>query len=104
MPKVNPSILRWARETAGLTVEDAADKLGIGDARGVAGSDRLVMLENGEVEPTRPQLIKMSTQYRRPLLTFYLAEPPAKAARGEDFRTVPDGVGAPLSDGSSFGL
>ncbi|WP_350225084.1 XRE family transcriptional regulator [Agrobacterium sp. fls2-241-TYG-188a] len=90
VPKVNPSILRWARETAGLSVEDAAEKLGIGDARGIAGSDRLVMLENGETEPSRPQLIKMSTQYRRPLLTFYLAEPPATAARGEDFRTLPD--------------
>ncbi|ANL49920.1 hypothetical protein AMC87_PC00223 (plasmid) [Rhizobium phaseoli] len=30
-------------------------------------------------------MIKMSTQYRRPLLTFYLAEPPAIAARGKDF-------------------
>ncbi|TCL65738.1 XRE family transcriptional regulator [Rhizobium sp. BK251] len=90
MPKVNPLILRWARETAGLSVEDAADKLGIGDVRGIAGSDRLAMLEDGQLEPTRSQLIRMSTQYRRPLLTFYLAEPPARAARGEDFRTLPD--------------
>jgi len=90
VPKVNPLILRWARETAGLSVEDAAYKLGIGEARGVAGSDRLAMLEEGQIEPTRPQLIKMSAQYRRPLLTFYLAEPPATAARGEDFRTLPD--------------
>jgi Zn-dependent peptidase ImmA (M78 family)/transcriptional regulator with XRE-family HTH domain len=90
VPKVNPLILRWARETAGLSVEDAADKLGIGEARGVAGSDRLAMLEDGQIEPTRPLLIKMSTQYRRPLLTFYLTEPPATAARGEDFRTLPD--------------
>lgn len=83
-------ILRWAREPAGLSVEDAADKIGIGDARGIAGSDRLAMLEDGQIEPTRSQLIKMSTQYRRPLLTFYLAEPPATAPRGEEFRTLPD--------------
>ncbi|NKJ82706.1 ImmA/IrrE family metallo-endopeptidase [Rhizobium leguminosarum] len=89
MPKVNPSILRWARETAGLTLEDAAEKVGLGEARGVTGSDRLAMLETGDSEPTRPMLLKMAAQYRRPLLTFYLAEPPAVAARGEDFRTLP---------------
>ncbi|MCW0001790.1 XRE family transcriptional regulator [Pararhizobium sp. YC-54] len=89
MPKVNPSILRWARETAGFNLEDAAEKIGLGEARGVAGSDRLAMLEAGDGEPTRPMLVKMAAQYRRPLLTFYLAEPPAVAARGEDFRTLP---------------
>lgn len=89
MPKVNPSILRWARETAGLNLEDAAERVGLGDARGVAGSDRLAMLEAGDGEPTRPMLVKMAAQYRRPLLTFYLAEPPSVAARGEDFRTLP---------------
>jgi Zn-dependent peptidase ImmA (M78 family) len=31
----------------------------------------------------------MSKQYRRSLLTFYLAEPPKKGDRGEDFRTLP---------------
>jgi Zn-dependent peptidase ImmA (M78 family)/transcriptional regulator with XRE-family HTH domain len=89
VPKVNPSILRWARETAGLNLEDAAEKVGLGEARGVAGSDRLAMLEAGDSEPTRPMLLKMAAQYRRPLLTFYLAEPPSVAARGEDFRTLP---------------
>lgn len=89
MPKVNPSILRWARETAGLNLEDAAEKVGLVEARGVAGSDRLAMLEAGDSEPTRPMLLKMAAQYRRPLLTFYLAEPPSVAARGEDFRTLP---------------
>lgn len=89
MPKVNPSILRWARETAGLSLEDAAEKVGLSEARGVAGSDRLALLEAGNSEPTRPMLLKMAAQYRRPLLTFYLAEPPAVAARGEDFRTLP---------------
>ncbi|MBA9035825.1 hypothetical protein HNR29_006410 [Rhizobium leguminosarum] len=29
MPKVNPSILRWARETAGLDVEEAAERIGL---------------------------------------------------------------------------
>lgn len=38
--------------------------------------------------PSRPVLLKMAKQYRRSLLTFYLASPPKKGDRGEDFRTV----------------
>ena len=33
MPQVNPDILRWARETAGLTLEEAARKLAIRDTQ-----------------------------------------------------------------------
>lgn len=91
MPKVNPVILRWARETAGLNVEEAAEKIGLNAARGVTGSERLTMLEAGKVEPSRPLLLKMAGLYRRPILTFYLANPPVAAARGEDFRTLPAG-------------
>ena len=32
MPHVNPAILSWARETAGLSAEGAVKKLGIKDA------------------------------------------------------------------------
>lgn len=34
----------------------------------------------------------MSKQYRKPLLAFYLARPPVKAGRGEDFRTFPNEI------------
>ena len=43
----------------------------------------------GEDEPTRPVLLKMAKTYRRPLLVFYLAEPPKTGDRGQDFRTLP---------------
>lgn len=89
MPRVNPEILRWARETACLSLEEAAVKLGIEAARGVPGPERLAKLEAGESEPTRPLLVKMAQQYRRPLLTFYLPAQPRKGARGQDFRTLP---------------
>ena len=58
MPAVNPEILVWARETAGLTLQDAAVKVGIRDARGVAAVDRLAALERGDGEPTRPILVR----------------------------------------------
>ena len=94
MPGVNPEILVWARETAGLTREEAVKKLGIRDARGVAAIDRLAALEVGEEVPTRPTIEKMARQYRRPLLTFYLSTPPRKGERGRDFRTLPEGHSA----------
>ncbi len=94
MPKVNPEILRWARETAGLSPEEATQKLKIGDARGETAVDRLLALEAGDIEPTRPMIVKMAKQYRRPLLTFYMSAPPRKGDRGHDFRTLPDSYSA----------
>lgn len=91
MPKVNPEILLWARETAGLSLEEAASKIRLGAARGQSAPERLAAMEAGEEEPTRAMLSKMSTVYRRPLLIFYLSGPPPVAERGQDFRTLPEG-------------
>lgn len=77
----NPDVFRWAREHAGLEPEAASRALGI-----VAAS--LAAIERGDKEPTRTTLSKMAKVYHRPLLTFYLAEPPRTGDRGDDFRTV----------------
>lgn len=92
MPKVNPEILIWARETAGLELEEAARKLRIRDAWGVKAADRLAALESGETEPTRPTLVKMAKQYRRPLVAFYLSAPPRPDERRANFRALPGGL------------
>ncbi len=89
MPRVNHKILTWARETAGLSLAAAAQKLDLREARGVGPADRLAALEAGKVAPSRPLILKMAKHYRRPLLTFYLSEPPRKGDRGQDFRTLP---------------
>ena len=91
MPEVNPSILKWARETAGLTTEDAVKKLSINDTKARQATDRLIDLESGATAPTRPMLVKMAKQYRRPLLTFYLSDVPRRGDRGQDFRSLPEG-------------
>ena len=88
MPKVNPEILVWARETAGLSPEDAARRIGMGAARGVEPGDRIRAMERGEADPTRAQVARMARVYRRPLVAFYLAAPPAQGERGSDFRTA----------------
>lgn len=84
MPAVNPEILTWARETSGLSLDDAARKLQI-----AAGGERLAEYEAGSREPTRPMLVRMAKTYRRPLVAFYFSAPPAKGDRGEDFRNLP---------------
>jgi len=94
MPRVNPEILLWARETAGLSLDEGARALGLKDARGRTGAGRLAALERGDEEPGRPLLLKMAQKYRRPLLTFYLDKVPRKGDRGQDFRTAP-GAGPP---------
>ena len=91
MPQVNCEILSWARETAGLTPEEAVRKLDIREARGVSAVERLAALEAGDDTPTRPMLVKMAKHYRRPLLVFYMSAPPRKGDRGQDFRTLPMG-------------
>lgn len=89
MPSVNPEILRWARESAGMSLHAAASKLSLGDTKKALGKDRLQSLETGEHEPEVAMLIKMAKAYRRPLLSFYLPEPPAPDTSAHDFRTLP---------------
>lgn len=93
MPAINPLILKWARETAGFSLEDAAHLLAFRDTRRRTAAERLLALETGEEEPTRRILELMSQKYHRSLLVFYLSEPPAKGDRGQDFRLSP---GQPL--------
>ena len=91
MPGINPDIMVWARQTAGLTRQEAARKLGFRDSSRSSAADKLAAIECGEKAPSRPQLVKMADHYHRPLLTFYLSKPPAQGARGVDFRALPEG-------------
>ena len=51
MPEVNPEILTWARETAGLTREDAVARLGFSDARRRTALERLDDLNPDGMNP-----------------------------------------------------
>ncbi len=86
---VNPDVLIWARETAGFTLEDAARKLFSTGVRATA-EQKLEALESGEIEPSRTQLNSFSKLYKRPLLAFYMEQPPRAGRRGQDFRQSPD--------------
>ncbi len=87
---VNPDILVWARETAGLSVEEAAKMLALTNSSRSTAAEKLESMESGEKSPTRNQLNGMANVYKRPLLAFYMAEPPRTRPRGTDFRQAPD--------------
>jgi transcriptional regulator with XRE-family HTH domain len=97
---INPDILVWARESAGLSLEEAAERLGITSSERSSAVEKLEEIETGAKFPTRNQLMRISQVYRRPLITFYMKHPPRKGERGEDFRTLP----APVSsrDGANL--
>lgn len=76
---VEPTVLRWARETVGLTPLAAARKLKLPD-------ERVEQWERGEVQPTVAQLRKAAGVYKRPLGVFFLPEPPHDFDTMRDFR------------------
>jgi len=78
-----PSVLKWARESAGLPVELAAKKAAV-------MAERLAAWESGEQRPTFAQLRRLSEVYKRPLATFYLKEPPRGFRPMHDFRRTAD--------------
>jgi Zn-dependent peptidase ImmA (M78 family)/DNA-binding XRE family transcriptional regulator len=80
---ITPSVLVWARKTAGYSLEVAADKLKI-------SSEVLDSWEQDQLKPSVPQLRKISKLYKRPLSIFYLPEPPTSFKSLQDYRKLPD--------------
>ncbi len=86
---LNPHILVWAREAAGLSVDEAAHALGFKNTQERTAAERLQAMEAGTEEPSRSVLLSMARVYHRSLLVFYLSEPPRTGDRGQDFRRAP---------------
>lgn len=82
---VTPDVLRWARESRGLNVDDAAKRIGVKPAH-------LTGAENGERQLTLRQAEKAADLYDRPLAALYLPEPPVEEPQSAQFRRLP---GAP---------
>ncbi len=67
---VNPDMLKWARETAGLKPAEVAHKM---------GKDREIisLWEQGDDAPTYIQLEKLAYEiYKQPVALFFFPEPP----------------------------
>lgn len=80
---VAPTVLLWARQTAGLDEEEAASRIAV--SRGI-----LAAWESGSLEPTIEQLRAASRVYRRPLAVLLLPEAPLDFQPLRDFRRLPE--------------
>ena len=84
---VNPAILRWAREGAGLSFEDVAKKLKLKSIT----ANTISSWENGKGPPSYAQLEKLAYEiYKRPLALFFFPEPPKEETPKQAFRTLPE--------------
>jgi Zn-dependent peptidase ImmA (M78 family) len=91
---INPEILAWARSEAKLSAEGAAAKAKIHELKAKGGEEaltsdkRLELWEKGIQTPTFTQLEQLAKAYRRPIITFFLRQPPKKETKLADFRTI----------------
>jgi Zn-dependent peptidase ImmA (M78 family)/transcriptional regulator with XRE-family HTH domain len=76
---INPLLIAWARERAGITRDDAIKKF-----------KRLDAWEAGNSFPTYSQLEQLSSEYKVPIAVFFFPEPPAVPPINETFRTLPE--------------
>lgn len=77
-----PQVLRWAREAAGLTPREVAEKIGKEQADFLA-------IEAGRVRPSYKFLEDLADLYKRPLASLLLPEPPSEPPLPHDFRRFP---------------
>ena len=76
---VNPELLRWARERAGLAQRDLAARF-----------KKLPEWEDGETQPTLKQVEAFARAVHVPVGYLFLAEPPEESVPIPDFRTIVD--------------
>lgn len=77
---ITPKVLRWARETARLSLDQAAKKI-----KGLT-AERLTQWEEGTEQPTIKQAEKLAKAYRRPLAMLFLPDVPYDFTPLNDFR------------------
>lgn len=76
---ITPKILKWARKSAKMTLEEAASKVN-------KTAEKLNEWEEGIEYPTIKQAEKLAKTYRRPFALFFLPEIPTDFQPLQDFR------------------
>lgn len=84
---LNPSVLRWARESAGYSLDEASVRCG-------KSADQLAAWESGRRRPKWSVVCKLATTYKRPVAALLLPRPPDEAPPPPDFRKLPQGQGS----------
>ncbi len=88
MSKINFQTLVLARENAGLSLKDAARKLNFKDTKNRTAVERLELIEQGKLIPSKAVLEKMAALYRRNLLLFYIETIPKPSPSLVDYRKI----------------
>jgi len=87
---INPAIMKWIRESAGIDVNAVANRVG-------TSINNVKRWESGESRPTLRVLNDLSVYYKRPLAVFFLPEPPYEPPLPQDFRFSSKAESKPLS-------
>lgn len=87
---ININILRWARESIGLSINDVANKIN-------KEKEDILAWESGDASPTYSQLEKLAYQiYKRPVALFFFPDIPVEENPKTEFRTLPDTINESL--------
>ncbi|MBA3648647.1 MAG: ImmA/IrrE family metallo-endopeptidase [Chitinophagales bacterium] len=80
--KIAPEVLFWARNSAGLSVEDCARSIGVDEVK-------VKRWEKGIETPSYVQLENLAYKaYKRPLAILFLSRPPKEKPIDQDFRNL----------------
>lgn len=82
--RVNPAVLKWARETSGAAIEETARRLKVPPST-------VARWEAEEASLTLWQGRTLASYFRRPLAALLLPAPPPEPGPPQDFRTLPSG-------------
>jgi Zn-dependent peptidase ImmA (M78 family)/DNA-binding XRE family transcriptional regulator len=89
---ITPTVFKWARESARMSIEDAARKVHVSNGK-------LLEWEEGISQPTIRQAETLAKAYRRPFALLFLPEIPRDFQPLQDFRRK---TAKPLGTGSVF--
>ena len=87
---VKPGVMKWARESIGLTIAEVSRRLNIGEST-------ITEWETGDRKPTLNTLKKLASLYKRPLAIFFLPTPPLEPSLPTDYRVLPEDKRRPLT-------
>lgn len=76
---LTPKVLKWARESARMSIESAASKVSV-------NAEKIIEWESGVSQPTIRQAETLAKSYRRPFALFFLPDIPKDFQPLQDFR------------------
>lgn len=83
---INIEVLKWARESLGLSIKDVAPRI-------KRTEKEIKEWEAGKSSPTYPQLEKLAYEiYKRPIAVFFFPNIPEEETPKTDFRTLPEAI------------